>query len=117
VRGQGVGKALVARLIEDATARGMRQMIAVRRFGECRFDWRAREPGLSDGWHIAFGRGEVRPPLISADDPSHADHKDSPNSNHYMGNTDAHEGTLFGEHPTPEYAGHEGCNAEPEADK
>jgi L-amino acid N-acyltransferase YncA len=29
VRGQGVGKALVARLIEDATARGMRQMIAV----------------------------------------------------------------------------------------
>ena len=29
VRGQGVGKALVARLIEDATARGFRQMIAV----------------------------------------------------------------------------------------
>jgi L-amino acid N-acyltransferase YncA len=29
VRGQGVGKALVARLIEDATARGNRQMIAV----------------------------------------------------------------------------------------
>jgi len=29
VRGQGVGKALVASLIEDATARGMRQMIAV----------------------------------------------------------------------------------------
>jgi phosphinothricin acetyltransferase len=29
VRGQGVGKALVARLIEDATAAGMRQMIAV----------------------------------------------------------------------------------------
>ena len=29
VRGQGVGKALVARLIENATARGMRQMIAV----------------------------------------------------------------------------------------
>ena len=29
VRGQGVGKALVARLIDDATARGMRQMIAV----------------------------------------------------------------------------------------
>ena len=29
VRGQGVGKALVARLIEDATATGMRQMIAV----------------------------------------------------------------------------------------
>jgi phosphinothricin acetyltransferase len=29
VRGQGVGKALVARLIEDATASGMRQMIAV----------------------------------------------------------------------------------------
>ena len=29
VRGQGVGKALVARLIEDATDRGMRQMIAV----------------------------------------------------------------------------------------
>jgi L-amino acid N-acyltransferase YncA len=29
VRGQGVGKALVARLIEDATSRGMRQMIAV----------------------------------------------------------------------------------------
>jgi L-amino acid N-acyltransferase YncA len=29
VRGQGVGKALVARLIEDATAQGMRQMIAV----------------------------------------------------------------------------------------
>jgi len=29
VRGQGVGKALVAQLIEDATARGMRQMIAV----------------------------------------------------------------------------------------
>ena len=29
VRGQGVGKALVARLIEDATARGMRQLIAV----------------------------------------------------------------------------------------
>jgi phosphinothricin acetyltransferase len=29
VRGQGVGKQLVARLIEDATARGMRQMIAV----------------------------------------------------------------------------------------
>jgi L-amino acid N-acyltransferase YncA len=29
VRGQGVGKALVARLIEDATAHGMRQMIAV----------------------------------------------------------------------------------------
>jgi len=29
VRGQGVGKALVARLIEEATARGMRQMIAV----------------------------------------------------------------------------------------
>ena len=29
VRGQGVGKALVARLIEDATAKGMRQMIAV----------------------------------------------------------------------------------------
>jgi L-amino acid N-acyltransferase YncA len=29
VRGQGVGKALVARLIEDATTRGMRQMIAV----------------------------------------------------------------------------------------
>jgi len=29
VRGQGVGKALVARLIEIATARGMRQMIAV----------------------------------------------------------------------------------------
>jgi L-amino acid N-acyltransferase YncA len=29
VRGQGVGKALVVRLIEDATAAGMRQMIAV----------------------------------------------------------------------------------------
>ncbi len=29
VRGQGVGKALVSQLIEDATARGMRQMIAV----------------------------------------------------------------------------------------
>jgi phosphinothricin acetyltransferase len=29
VRGQGVGKALVARLIDDATAQGMRQMIAV----------------------------------------------------------------------------------------
>ncbi len=29
VRGQGVGKALVALLIEDATAKGMRQMIAV----------------------------------------------------------------------------------------
>ena len=29
VRGQGVGKALVARLIEDAPARGFRQMIAV----------------------------------------------------------------------------------------
>lgn len=29
VRGQGVGKALVARLIEEATARGYRQMIAV----------------------------------------------------------------------------------------
>jgi phosphinothricin acetyltransferase len=29
VRGQGVGKALVTKLIEDATARGMRQMIAV----------------------------------------------------------------------------------------
>lgn len=29
VRGQGVGKALVARLIEDATAAGVRQMIAV----------------------------------------------------------------------------------------
>src|SRR5579862_5420259 len=29
VRGQGVGKTLVAKLIEDATARGMRQMIAV----------------------------------------------------------------------------------------
>src|ERR1700760_548367 len=29
VRGQGVGKALVARLIEDATAKGMRQMVAV----------------------------------------------------------------------------------------
>ena len=29
VRGQGVGKALVAQLIEHATARGMRQMIAV----------------------------------------------------------------------------------------
>ncbi|MGE0225948.1 MAG: N-acetyltransferase family protein [Acetobacteraceae bacterium] len=29
VRGQGVGKALVGKLIEDATARGMRQMIAV----------------------------------------------------------------------------------------
>ncbi|MBN8874101.1 MAG: N-acetyltransferase [Rhodospirillales bacterium] len=29
VRGQGVGKALVARLIEDATAAGLRQMIAV----------------------------------------------------------------------------------------
>jgi phosphinothricin acetyltransferase len=29
VRGQGVGKALVARLLEDATATGFRQMIAV----------------------------------------------------------------------------------------
>lgn len=29
VRGQGVGKALVAQLIQDATAQGMRQMIAV----------------------------------------------------------------------------------------
>jgi L-amino acid N-acyltransferase YncA len=29
VRGQGVGKALVAQLIEDATSAGMRQMIAV----------------------------------------------------------------------------------------
>jgi L-amino acid N-acyltransferase YncA len=29
VRGQGVGKALVTRLIDDATERGMRQMIAV----------------------------------------------------------------------------------------
>ena len=29
VRGQGVGKALVARLIEEATGRGFRQMIAV----------------------------------------------------------------------------------------
>jgi L-amino acid N-acyltransferase YncA len=29
VRGQGVGKALVARLVEDATTRGFRQMIAV----------------------------------------------------------------------------------------
>ena len=29
VRGQGVGKALVTRLIDDATAAGMRQMIAV----------------------------------------------------------------------------------------
>ena len=29
VRGQGVGKALVGQLIEDATAKGIRQMIAV----------------------------------------------------------------------------------------
>ncbi len=29
VRGQGVGKALVARLVDEATAKGMRQMIAV----------------------------------------------------------------------------------------
>ena len=29
VRGQGVGKALVSRLIEEATSRGMRQMVAV----------------------------------------------------------------------------------------
>ena len=29
VRGQGVGKALVTRLVEDATASGLRQMIAV----------------------------------------------------------------------------------------
>jgi len=29
VRGQGVGKALVGRLVEEATARGMRQMVAV----------------------------------------------------------------------------------------
>ena len=29
VRGQGVGKALVVRLIEDATAQGFRQMVAV----------------------------------------------------------------------------------------
>ncbi len=29
VRGQGVGKALVVRLVEDATAQGFRQMIAV----------------------------------------------------------------------------------------
>ena len=29
VRGQGVGKALVARLVEDATAGGLRQMVAV----------------------------------------------------------------------------------------
>lgn len=29
VRGQGVGKALVSRLIEDATRNGMRQMVAV----------------------------------------------------------------------------------------
>lgn len=29
VRGQGVGKALVGRLVDEATARGMRQMVAV----------------------------------------------------------------------------------------
>jgi len=29
VRGQGVGKALVAQMIDDATARGLRQMVAV----------------------------------------------------------------------------------------
>ena len=29
VRGQGVGKALVGNLVEEATARGMRQMVAV----------------------------------------------------------------------------------------
>ena len=29
MRGQGVGKALVGQLIEDATAKGIRQMIAV----------------------------------------------------------------------------------------
>lgn len=46
VRGQGVGKALVARLIELATAAGMRQMIAV--IGDS-----ANEPSIS--LHRRFG--------------------------------------------------------------
>ncbi len=62
VRGQGVGKALVARLIEDATARGMRQMIAViGDFGEHRLDRRACQPRVPDGRHAARGGCEVRP--------------------------------------------------------
>ena len=62
VRGQGVGKALVVRLIEDATARGhASDDRGDRQFGEHRLDWRACQPGLPDGRHAAVGGHEVRP--------------------------------------------------------
>ncbi len=62
VRGQGVGKALVARLIDDATAAGMRQMIAViGDFRKHRLDRRACQPWFPHGGHHAGSRHQVWP--------------------------------------------------------
>ncbi len=61
VRGQGVGKLLVAQLIEDAQARGFRQMIAViGNFGECRLDRRAFQPRLPHRRDAARRGGKIR---------------------------------------------------------
>jgi hypothetical protein len=65
-------------------------------------------------------RGAVagrRAQLLSADEDLYSHHEEHPNPNHYMGNSDSDEGTLFGEHPTPKQTRHERRDAEPESDK
>ncbi len=62
VRGQGVGKALVAQLVEAATRAGFRQMIAViGDFSECRFGWRACQSRFPAGRDAPRRRAEIRP--------------------------------------------------------
>ena len=73
VRGQGVGKALVARLIELATAAGSAaDDRGDRRLGECRLDRRACQPGVPYGWHDEIDRHQVRPVAGRGDDAAPA---------------------------------------------
>ena len=73
VRGQGVGKALVAQA--DRGRDGARHAAddrGDRRFGECRLDRRACQPGVPHGRHDARGGHEVRPLAGRGVDAAHA---------------------------------------------
>ena len=81
VRGQGVGKALVARLIEHATERGLPpDGGGDRRCRECRLDRRACQPGLHPCRRAARRRAEIRPLAGRGDDaaPARAGDADVP---------------------------------------
>ena len=73
VRGQGVGKALVAQLIELATAAGLRQMIAVIGDSENVGSIGVHASlGFPHGRHDEIGRHQVRPLARRGDDAAPA---------------------------------------------